>query len=151
MIMMVTSVGVASIFFTCAHWWCPYIVISDVGVPRNERTKAEMGMHGRSEYALLAYYTNQIVRTYPYCSHYWNHSYSTFKMYANHKDVAYATHNIGAKTYGLLRNLVAPKAHEDKTLDEIRKLLKSHFEQPQAWSPNAANFIKEIRCQERRL
>ena len=44
------------------------------------------------------------------------------------KQVPVLLSNIGAKTYGLLRSLAAPKAPKEKTLDEIKKLLKSHFE-----------------------
>ena len=51
---------------------------------------------------------------------------------ADDKKVPVLLSNIGAKTYGLLRSLVAPKAPKEKTLDEIRKLLKSHLSQPQA-------------------
>ena len=56
------------------------------------------------------------------------------ELYFDANDVAHAKKvpvllsNIGAKTYGLLRTLVAPRAPKEKTLDEIRKLLKSHFE-----------------------
>ena len=44
------------------------------------------------------------------------------------KKVPVLLSNIGAKTYGLLRRLVAPKAPKEKTLAEIKTLLESHFE-----------------------
>ena len=34
----------------------------------------------------------------------------------------------GSNTHGLLRNLLAPVAPKDKTLQEIVKVLKGHFE-----------------------
>ena len=46
----------------------------------------------------------------------------------DNKTVPALLSNIGAKTYGLLRSLVAPKAPKEKTLDDIKKLLKCHFE-----------------------
>ena len=49
------------------------------------------------------------------------------KNIAGDKKVPALLSNIGAKTYGLLRSLVAPKVPKDKTLDKIKKL-KSHFE-----------------------
>ena len=47
---------------------------------------------------------------------------------ADEKKVPVLLSNIRAKTYGLLRSLVALKAPKDKTLAEIKTLLKSHFE-----------------------
>ena len=44
------------------------------------------------------------------------------------KKVPVLLSNIGPKTYGLLRSLVAPKAPKEKTFAEIKTLLKSHFE-----------------------
>lgn len=67
--------------------------------------------------------------------------------------------NIEAKTYGLLQSLVAPKATKEKTLDEIKKLLKSHFEptpsviaecyrfhrRDQAAGETIADYVAELR------
>ena len=75
---------------------------------------------------------------------------------ANDKQVPVLLSNIGAKTYGLLRSLAAPK---EKTLDEITKLLKSHFEptpsviaeryrfhrRDQAAGETIADFVAELR------
>lgn len=78
---------------------------------------------------------------------------------ADDKKVPVLLSNIGAKTYGLLRSLAAPKAPKEKTLDEIKKLLKSHFEptpsviaeryrfhrRDQAAGETIADFVAEIR------
>ena len=78
---------------------------------------------------------------------------------ADEKQVAVLLSNIGAKTYGLLRNLVAPKAPEEKTFAEITSLLKSHFEptpsviaeryrfhrRDQASGESIVNYVAELR------
>ena len=78
---------------------------------------------------------------------------------ADDKKVAVLLSNIGAKTYGLLRSLVAPRAPKEKTLDDIKKLLKSHFEptpsviaecyrfhrRDQASGETIAAFVAELR------
>ena len=47
---------------------------------------------------------------------------------ADDKKVPVLLSNIGAKTYGLLRSLAAPKAPKEKTLEEIKTLLTGHYE-----------------------
>ena len=47
---------------------------------------------------------------------------------ADEKKVPLLLSIIGAKTYGLLRSLVAPKAPKEKTFAEVKTLLKNHFE-----------------------
>lgn len=47
---------------------------------------------------------------------------------ADGKKVATLLSVMGATTYGLLRNLVQPHKPKDKTFDEIRTVLKEHFE-----------------------
>ena len=78
---------------------------------------------------------------------------------AEDKQVAVLLSNIGAKTYGLLRSLVAPKAPKEKTLTEITTLLKSHFEptpsviaeryqfhrRVQAAGESIADYVAELR------
>ena len=78
---------------------------------------------------------------------------------ADEKQVAVLLSNIGAKTYGLLRNLVAPKAPKEKTFADITSLLKSHFEptpsviaeryrfhrRDQASGESIANYVAELR------
>ena len=44
------------------------------------------------------------------------------------KKVPVLLSSIGARTYGLLRSLVAPEAPRNKTLNELEKVLKSHYE-----------------------
>ena len=44
------------------------------------------------------------------------------------KEVPVLLSVIGGKTYGLLRNLVAPEQPKSKKLDELMSVLKSHFE-----------------------
>ena len=58
----------------------------------------------------------------------WAELYFQANDIADEKQVAVLLSNIGAKMYGLLRNLVAPKAPKEKTFAEITSLLKSHFE-----------------------
>ena len=67
--------------------------------------------------------------------------------------------NIGTKTYGLVRSLVAPKAPKEKTFAEIKTLLKSHFEptpsviaeryqfhrREQAPGESIASYVAELR------
>ena len=78
---------------------------------------------------------------------------------ANDNKVPVLLSNIGAKTYGLLRSLAAPKSPKEKTLDEITMLLKSHFEptpsviaeryrfhrRDQAAGETIADFVAELR------
>lgn len=78
---------------------------------------------------------------------------------ADEKKVPVLLSNIGAKTYGLLRSLVAPKAPKEKTLAEITTLLKSHFEptpsviaeryrfhrRDQAQGESIADYVAELR------
>ena len=78
---------------------------------------------------------------------------------ADEKQVAVLLSNIGAKTYGLLRNLVAPKAPKEKTIEEITSLLTSHFEptpsviaeryrfhrRDQASGESIADYVAELR------
>ena len=66
---------------------------------------------------------------------------------------------IGAKTYGLLRSLVVPKALKEKTFAEIKTLLKNHFEpvpsviaeryrfrrREQAPGESIASYVAELR------
>ena len=44
------------------------------------------------------------------------------------KKVPVLLSSIGARTYGLLRSLVAPEAPRNKTLNELEKVLKNHYE-----------------------
>ena len=65
------------------------------------------------------------------------------------KQVPVLLSNIGAKTYRLLGSPAAAKA-PNKTLDDIKKLLKSHFEPILSVIAKCTDFIEEIRHQERR-
>ena len=47
---------------------------------------------------------------------------------ADGKRVLILLSNIGAKTYGLLRSLTAPKAPKESSFKELSELLKAHFE-----------------------
>ena len=47
---------------------------------------------------------------------------------------------IGADAYGLLRNLLAPELPKDKSFDELKELLVSHYS-PKPRSQNVSNFI----------
>ena len=78
---------------------------------------------------------------------------------ADEKKVPVLLSNIGTKTYGLLRSLVAPKAPKEKTLAEIKTLLKNHFEptpsviaeryrfhrREQAPGESIASYVAELR------
>ena len=78
---------------------------------------------------------------------------------ADEKKVPVLLSNIGAKTYGLVRSLVAPKAPKETTFAEIKNLLKSHFEptpsvitkwyrfhrQEQAPGESIASYVAELR------
>ena len=46
----------------------------------------------------------------------------------NDKKVAILLSSIGAKTYEVLRSLVSPDQPNARTLDELKTLLKAHFE-----------------------
>ena len=47
---------------------------------------------------------------------------------ANDKKVPVFLSVLGGKTYDLLRNLVSPALPKDKSLDELTRELKNHFE-----------------------
>ena len=65
----------------------------------------------------------------------------TFSAYLERVDIFFQANNIaedkqvgiflsliGARTYGLLRDLVAPAKPKDKSLAELTKTLRTHFE-----------------------
>ena len=66
---------------------------------------------------------------------------------------------VGAKTYTLLRNLVAPTPPKDKTIEEIEEILKGHYEpkplviaerfhfhkRSQAVGESIADYVAELR------
>ena len=66
---------------------------------------------------------------------------------------------VGSKTYSLLRNLVAPALPQNKTLDQLVAILKSHFEpkpviiaerfhfhrRSQAMGESIAEYLAELR------
>ena len=68
---------------------------------------------------------------------------------ADDKKVPVLLSNIGAKTYGLLRSLAAPKAPKEKTLEEIKTLLTVTTNRHRASLLNGIDIIDGTRYQER--
>ena len=53
---------------------------------------------------------------------------------------------IGAKTYAVLRSLVAPDQPKDKSFAELKALLKAHYDpKPLVIAERGFGFIEEIR------
>ena len=85
--------------------------------------------------------------------------YFTANDIADDKQVPVLLSSIGAKTYELLRSLVAPKVPKEKTFKDIEKLLKDHFEptpsviaeryrfhrRDQAVGENITDYVAELR------
>ena len=61
------------------------------------------------------------------------------------KRVAVLLSAIGSKTYGLLRNLVAPAKPKDKSFSEIVAVLTKHCEPKPLVSQNGSTFIADSR------